>query len=42
MSSTSIFTRAVDGALKSGADKFQRRIIAISASNGSLNERNLG
>jgi hypothetical protein len=37
-----IFARAVDGALKSGPDKFQRRIIAISAPIGSLNERNIG
>jgi hypothetical protein len=39
MTSTSIFARAVDGPLKSGRDKFQRRIIAISAPNGTLNER---
>jgi hypothetical protein len=38
MNSTTMFARAVDAALKSGPDQFQRRIIPISAPNGSLNE----
>jgi hypothetical protein len=39
MTLTSILACALDGPLKSGRGKFQRRIIAISAPNTTINER---